>query len=136
MLDKSSNDVTAAVRNVFVDPRFHRIRSAIYCFFGDIDGVRVGIAVASKSQRFATSTEHVLNKSDDERLIAALDAGRLDEGYVVTAATDANGNLVFIDAMEARKFAAEILVGKTPLSGKLGEFFLVSPNFTSDDEEF
>ena len=128
--------VTAAVRNVFTDARFHRIKNAVYGYRGEIDGTRVGIVVASKSQRFASSTDHVLNKGDFDRLNAALDANRLDAGFVVTATSDSTGNLAFIAEIEARKLKSEILTGRTPLSGKLGEFFLVSPNFTSTEEDF
>ena len=128
--------VTAAARNVFTDARFRRIKNAVYGFRGEIDGTRVGVVAATKSQRFASSTDHVLNKSDLERLIAALDANRLDVGFVVTAASDSTGNLGFIAEIEARKLKSEILTGRTPLSGKLGEFYLVSPNFTNSEEEF
>jgi hypothetical protein len=129
-------DKIAAVRNVFTDARFHRIKNAVYGFRGEIDGTRVGVVVASKSLRFASSSDHVLNKSDLDRLIAALDANRLDAGFVVTAATDSNGNLTFVSEIEARKLKTEILNGRTTLSGKLGEFYLVSPKFTSSEEDF
>jgi hypothetical protein len=131
MLDEPDAIIAAAVKNVFTDSRFRRIKNAVYGFRGEIDGRKIGVVIATKSRRFASSMDHALNKSDLELLI-----GRLDTGYVVTAATDVAGNLIFVAAIEARKLVADILIGRTPLSGRLGEFFLVSPNFTSTEEEF
>jgi hypothetical protein len=135
MLEKINDATTAAVLNVFTDPRFCRIKNAVYGFVGKIDDKKIGIVVATKSQRFATSDNHVLNKLDFDHLIEALDAGRRDEGYVVSAKADQSGKMTVVDAIEARKLAA-ILQNATPRSGKLGEFFLVNPYFTSEEEEF
>jgi hypothetical protein len=126
MIDTSN---VPAVKNIFTDPRFNRVKNAIYGFRGEVDGNRIGAVIATKSQRFADSNNHVLNKLDLEKLMTALVENRLDVGFVVTAATDANGNLVFIDMMESRKLVAEILARREPMSGNLGEFYLIAPHF-------
>jgi hypothetical protein len=134
MRDKIDDAITAAVRNVFNDnSAFYRIdnNNVVYGWVGEIEGKKIGIAVATKSQRFASSTDHILNKNDLDQLIAALDAGRRDQAFVVSANINQSGKFTFVSMIEARELAA-ILANVTPRSGPLGEFFLVKPHFTSE----
>jgi hypothetical protein len=136
MLKKTKDAITAAVFNVFTDPRFKRLKSRVYGYVGVIDGKRIGVVAATKSQRFANSADHVLNKSDFDHLIAALDASRRDEAYVVSAETDQSGNMTVIDAIEARELAAILANVKPRIGGLLGDFYLVNPHFTTEEEDF
>jgi hypothetical protein len=133
MLEKT--DDGAPVDKVFTDSRFHRIGSAVYGWVGKIDGERIGVVVATKSQRFANSTDYLLNKDDFDRLVAALNAGRLDEAWVVCAKIDQSGKLTFISAIET-KFFFDTLANMPRRSGRLGDFYLVNEEFTTEEEDF
>lgn len=134
MLERTKDAITAAVFNVFTDPRFKRKKNRVYGWVGEIEGKKIGVVAATKSQRFADSTDHILNKNDLDRLIAGLDAGRLDEAYVVSAETDQSGKLMVIAAIEARELVATL--AKPRIGGQLGDFYLVNPYFTTEEEDF
>jgi hypothetical protein len=129
--DTVNDAIMAAVKNVFTDPRFHHVAGTVYGFRGNIDGKKVGVVAATKSQRFADSVHHVLNKSDFDSVIAGYEANpkRIDYAFVVSA----EGQSV-VDVIQAPELAVT-LKNVTPLPGRLGEFYLVNPHFT-DGEGF
>jgi hypothetical protein len=127
--------ILAAVRNPFPDPRFSHVPGTVYGFVARIDGKKVGVVAATKSQRFAGSTHHVLNKADLESVVAGQEAGRLDWAFVVTAEVNQAGKMAVIDVILAQHLAAN-LKNVPPLTGRLGEFWLLHHNFLTDGEGF
>jgi hypothetical protein len=124
--------IMAAVKNVFADTRFTRVGGTVYGFVAKIDGKKIGVVMATKSQRFADSQRHVLNYSDFDSLSAGLDAGRLDLAFVVTAEADQWGRMTIIDVIPARELAVT-LKDIVPLDGRLGKFWLIHPHFTAEE---
>jgi hypothetical protein len=119
--------ILAVVRNVFVDPDYDRV--GIHSYRTEIDGVgMVGVLAATKSQQFADSMFHVLNEPNFANLLEALDAGRLQRAYVVTAVTNELGRNVVVSVIEARKLA-EMLKDETTRVGRYGKYYLVPGNF-------
>jgi hypothetical protein len=132
MLDNTSDDViVAAVRNVFTDPHFSSV--GILGYRAEIDGVIVGVVAATKSQQFADSLYHVLNKPRFDKLLEGLNAGRLHRAYVVTTALTQSGRFTG-SIIEARELA-EMLRNETPRIGRYGDFYLVPSDFNFTKEE-
>jgi hypothetical protein len=123
--------ILAAVRKFNGDSSFEHVPGTMFGFRANIDGKKVGVALATKSERFF---EHVLNKADIDGVLNALGAGRLDHGFGVTVKF-VDGTFTFVDMMEASELSVTILAKKTPVPGKRGPFYQINPHFT-DEEGF
>ena len=98
--------------------------------FGQVDGKRVGVALATKNKGFDT---FALNCADVERLRAAKSDGKTDEAYIVFAR--------IID-FNTRKYCGQWTVEEIdaksqwlqPRMGKFGEFYVIPPGLAPADE--
>jgi hypothetical protein len=122
-----STDRTELLRNMFTDRRFRRLDR--WLFFANVDGVKIGVAVATLSDGYF---EHALNKGSEERVLAALANGKADEGYVVFA----NGSFAFeyTNHAEARELHQKIVaMGLQPRMGRFGPFYQLPAILTMAD---
>ena len=102
-------------------------------YFGEIDGKKIGVALATKNPAF---DEAAVNKSDLDRVITAKRDGRLDEAKVVAAKMNGGGVPTFYDQIDA-ELLQEKLAGVPPRSGRYGEFYTIpsSVGFPDDESE-
>jgi hypothetical protein len=113
------HDRTDLLSNMFTDRRFKRLGQ--WLFFANIDGVKIGVAVANLNAD-AGYYEHALNQESEERVLAALAEGRIDEGYTVFA--NGSFNFEYTGHAEAREFHQKIVaMGLQPRPGRYGPFY-------------
>ncbi len=123
MLNAQTFDASTILPSVFTDDRFrHTGRNRL---FGEIDGTRVGVVLATRSQRF---DNFALNKGDFDRLIAGLREGKIDQAYVVQARSNGFGAMVYAAYIKAEQLA-EMLNGHPPMTSQLGPFWVLPPGF-------
>jgi hypothetical protein len=107
----------------------------LFRYFATIDGKKIGVVLATKSQGFEN---FALNKADLDRVTAATSDGRLDAGFVVAATVNASGSMEFVDQIFADVLADQ-LREETPRVGRYGEFYLIPSRIAfpvSADEPF
>jgi len=113
---------------VFTDPRFRSVGA--YRLVGEVDGVSVGVVVATMNPNFPT---HALNKGDLDRLAEAKRQGKLDVGFVVGARAEKSGERTYQGSMAIDE-VVERLRHEPTRSGRLGPFYpLPSSFFPLDD---
>src|SRR5262249_12758526 len=118
------------LRDVFNDKRFTEVRRN--CLQGTVDGVKVGIVLATMSPPYIT---FALNKPDFERLIDSKHDGKVDRSFVVAARGSSPANRTFCSWMEAEELAAHLRAyGIAPRDGRYGEFYIVPPTLFPPDE--
>ena len=121
---------------IFADTRFREFGR--YRLFGEIDGRKVGVVLATRSPRF---DNYALNKADFERLIAGRRDGKIDCAFVVFAKVNGNAARVYCEHIDAAEMS-EKLKGVSLRNGEFGAFYVLPVNFTSagftnsDDEPF
>ena len=130
-MDDIPDNILRALLNLYTDLRWHKLWSAEFLYFGTIDGVTVGVIVATSNR--PRYEEFALNKREFERLLAALANGKITEAYAVSVIYD-NGAKTCVEAAVATTLNAR-LSGITPRFGKLGEFW-TAPSFTGGAEPF
>jgi predicted membrane GTPase involved in stress response len=109
---------------MFTDRRFRQFKK--FCWYGEINGARVGIAVANKSAQY---TNYALNKVHVEGLLAAKHGGKVDRAFIVAVANGA-----FIIHHDAEEYHADLLVNLTPRSGRFGEFWTLTEYDVTGEE--
>jgi hypothetical protein len=130
MLEASTPNWGDVLCDIFNDKRFVEVRRN--CFQGVIDGVKVGVVLATLSLPYTT---FALNKPDFDRLIGSKHAGKVDRAFVVAARGSSSANRVFCSWMEAEELAAKLQeYGVTPRAGRFGEFYTLPPTFFPPDE--
>jgi len=113
---------------VFTDPRFRWVGT--YRLAGEVDGVRVGVVLASMNSSFVT---YALNKGDFDRLAEAKRRGKLDVGFVVGARVEKSGKQTYQGSLDVDE-VGERLKYEPTREGRLGPFFpLASSFFPLDD---
>ena len=120
-------DRTELLRGMFTDRRFKRLGK--WVFFANIDGVKIGMAVATLNDGYY---EHALNQESEERVLAALANGKADEGYAVYA----NGSFQFeyTGHAEARELHQKIVaMGLQPRMCRFGPFYQLPSSLTMYD---
>jgi hypothetical protein len=117
--------------SIFTDTRFRELSR--YRLYGEIDGVRVGIALATRTPRY---DNFALNKGDLERLLTGVREGRIDRAFVVQASVNGLNAMTFVASIEAAELE-KMLNGVRPLTGRFGEFFVLPAQFkVMADEPF
>jgi hypothetical protein len=112
---------------MFTDCRFRQFKK--FRWYGEINGARVGVAVANKSAQY---TNYALNKDHVEGLLAAKRSGKVDRAFIVAVANGA-----FIIHHDAEEYHADLLVNLTPRSGAFGDFWtLTEYDVTGVEEPF
>jgi hypothetical protein len=106
---------------MFDDKRFKEIDS--WLWFAEIDGKRVGVAVATRSSRFDT---HALNQQSLDRLIEAKRSGKVDNTFIVAARIDALNNISFIAANDAEYLQTVLLQKMRTRTGRHGQFWTLT----------
>jgi hypothetical protein len=116
---------------MFEDGRFKRY--GLRKYFSEIDGKKIGVVLATKSNGYDTCA---LNKTEFDDALRAKHEGRIDEAYIV-AAKAANGAMTYWDQIDAEQLSAK-LVNMTMKAGRYGDFFVLPPGVgfpTSDPDE-
>jgi hypothetical protein len=132
MQDSSPNG-KRSLADIFTDSRFRRLGR--FLRFGKIDDVKIGVVLATKNPRFDNWT---LNKPDNDRLIAGIREGKIDEAWVVAAKVNGTSMPVYCDQIEAEELHRR-LANEEPRIGVFGEFYVIPPHVWSpncDDEPF
>jgi hypothetical protein len=112
---------------MFTDCRFRQFKK--FRWYGEIDGARVGVAVANKSPQYTT---YALNKGHVEGLLAAKRSGKVDRAFIVAVAGGA-----FVTHHDAEEYHAGLLANLQPRTGQFGEFWSLSEyEITGVEEPF
>jgi hypothetical protein len=117
----STIEVKAYLSGMFSDRRFHQTQSGLYRWVGTIDGVKIGIVLATRNPSFRT---HALNRGDTESLLAAKRDGKVHEAWIVAATFAGNGGYTYVDAFEAAELHDK-LVNQPARVGRNGPFWVL-----------
>lgn len=109
------------------DPRF---RWSGYRLSGEVDGLRVGIVLATMNPSFNT---FALNQADRDRLSETKARGKLDVGFVVGARIDSGGRKTYQGSLEV-DVVVEQLKGVPTREGRLGPFYVLPASFFPLDD--
>jgi hypothetical protein len=107
--------------NMFNDSRFHRYEK--YRRYAELDGIKAGVVIASRNPPYTTN--FVLNKSDNDRLMAAKRSGPLHKAFIVEAIIEKDGTMTFVASFNAEQFNAEMLPNLSLRPGQFGPFWLL-----------
>jgi len=130
MQDVSTPNWGDVLRDVFSDKRFTEVRRN--CLQGTVDGVKVGIVLATLSLPWTT---HALNKPDFDRLIGSKHDGKVDRAFVVAVRGNSPTNREYCSWIDAEELAAKLReYGMTPRDGRYGEFYTLLPTFFPPNE--
>jgi hypothetical protein len=113
-------DVEALLPSMFSDGRFRRIDR--WRWSAVIDGVRIGVALATKNPPAGFFT-FIVNQKDLAGLCAAKSDGRVDQAWVVAASTNGDGTFVYVDALDAFEVHDKIKNEPTRM-GRNGPFWV------------
>ena len=121
----------AAVERMFEhESPFHKVANANWLYTAVIDGVRVGVILATHNAAFAN---YSLNCDEFNRAKDAKTSGRVDAVYVVKTRYDTGtGKRRVIEVIEATGLA-ETLRHAMPREGRHGPFFTLGG---SEGEDF
>jgi hypothetical protein len=103
---------------MFSDERFHALDSSGRVWSGRVEGLRVGVALATYSENFGN---FCLNKGDMDRVRNGLRDDKIDKSFVVYA-DRSNGN-AFRHQIEAEVLHRDVLQHSPPIKGRFGEFW-------------
>jgi len=121
----AGNEDQSVVPIDFGDDRFRKFGRFL---FGEIDGVKLGAALATYSPGFGN---YALNKADLDRLLAGKAAGKVDRAFVVAARKGSNGGAYeYGGQFDAEEVHAK-LKDERPESGKYGDFYVLPPGFAT-----
>jgi len=123
-------DRTELLSGMFTDRRFKRLGQ--WLWFGVIDDVKIGVVTATLNPGYY---EHALNKSSEERVLAALTSGRADEGYTVFAESNSSFQFEYRGHADARELHQKIVaMGIQPRNGRFGEFYQLPSVLTMGED--
>jgi hypothetical protein len=108
-------DGPAILSNIFTDSRFRDLSR--YRLFGNIDGVKIGVVLATRSPRY---DNFALNKGDMDRLLAGKRDGKIDQAFVVMAKVNGVNAVTYCDCIEAEQLH-EKLKGLRPAQSVAGD---------------
>ena len=114
-------DWSAVLSGMFTDPRFRPLRQ--WRWYGVIDGIKVGIALATRTPGYAT---FALNNPDMERLLAAKRDGKIDAAFVVAAHTDRLNTHTYAGFRDAEVLHETVLQKLMPKKGAHGDFWVLT----------
>jgi hypothetical protein len=122
-----------AVKDMFPDG-FRRVGKdiAVYGWVIEVDGIRIGVIAATKTPRYADSIYFILNKRDLDKLLAG---ESIDVALVITATVDKSGKWTVVDVIEAHELTATLANVEPRTGGKLGDFYLLTAHFETEEEE-
>jgi hypothetical protein len=124
----------AILANIFTDPRWRELSG--WRMFADIDGVKVGVVLATKSPKFDC---FALNWDSIDRLLVGKHSGKLDVAYVVWPRDNGRNARTYCGCVEA-ELLLEKLKGLRPRDGQFGQFWVLPLDFAAggilDDEPF
>src|SRR6516225_57465 len=130
MLQQCNDDNSrwkSILSRMFGDARFRQFKK--FRWLGEVDGERVGVAVANKSPQYTT---YALNKAHVEGLLAAKRSGKVDRAFIVAVAGGA-----FVTHHDAEEYHAGLLANLQPRTGQFGEFWSLSEyEITGVEEPF
>jgi hypothetical protein len=130
MTAKSKRATRAAL--AIYDDGFAKLSSAKWLYFKEIDGVAVGVLVATFNAAYGN---YSVNKGELTRLLDALNSGKLHEAYVqaVLRYDQDAGKYMYGETVEAREMWAKL--ERIPVrSGSLGEFWALG--FLTGEDRF
>jgi hypothetical protein len=108
-----------------------------YQYKGTIDGVRVGVVVASMSPGFGS---FALNQGQFNSLITVKGGGKLGVAEVVFARVDPNGTFSYVGQVDAVEFLPKLESCQLRNGRWRGPFWVVPPslvpNYNPDDDWF
>jgi hypothetical protein len=132
MLTEPASDVAGKLPGMFQDPRCSRIDKFRYKLV--FDGVRVGVVIASWSQKFFS---YALNQGDTEDVQEAKRSGKVDVGFVVLAKFGNHGGFVYVDAFDVDDVDKKV-AGIHLIHGRLGPFWplpaSIATNYNAGDQ--
>jgi len=124
--------IRAALLNLYSDSRFRKMWDADFLFVAhDFHGIKVGAIIATSNR--PRYQEFLLNNLEFERLIAAVQSGKIEEAYVVNVIFN-GADKTCVEVADATKLGPK-LAGITTRTGRLGEFW-TAPIFTDAEEVF
>lgn len=106
---------------MFKDSRFQQ--NGKYRRHVELDGIKAGVVIASRNPPYTTN--FVLNKSDNDRLMAAKLSGRLHKAFIVEAIVEKDGAMTFVASFDVEKLNAEVLPNLPLRPGIFGPFWLL-----------
>lgn len=115
---------------MFKDSRFHQYGK--YRRHIELEGIKAGIVIASRNPPYTTN--FVLNKSDNDRLMAAKLSDRLHKAFIVEAIVEKDGTMTFVASFDAEQLNAEVLPNLPLRAGQFGPFWILPSD--PDDEPF
>jgi hypothetical protein len=127
MLQQSNDDNSHwkdILSRMFGDARFRQFKK--FRWYGEVDGERVGIAVANKGDQYAN---YALNKGHVEGLLAAKHSGKVDRAFIVAVAGGA-----FITHHDAEEYHAGLLANLQTRNGQFGEFWTLTEYEVTGEE--
>jgi hypothetical protein len=124
-MDDIPDNIRRALFDLFTDPRWRKLLSSRWIYYGEIDGVIIGVCISTFN---ALYQEFNLNCDELKRLVDAKANGKVTLAFVVDTKMR-----TCIGAADAVKLA-EKLENVPPRTGRFGEFWS-APIFTSDEEE-
>jgi hypothetical protein len=133
MQDSSPSNPKRSLVHIFTDSLWQRLSR--YRHYGEIDGVKIGVVLATKNPRF---DNWALNQTDFYRVIAGLRDGRIDEAYVVAAKVNSVGVPRYCDQIEAEELHRK-LANEEPRIGAYGAFYVIGAHVwdpNCEDEPF
>jgi len=118
MLQQSIDDTRwhEVFAGMLTDVRFSQFQK--FRWYGEVNGARVGVAVASRSAQYST---YALNKGHVEGLLAAKHNGKVDLAFIA-----AFNNGTFVAYHDAEEFHANVLAHLPTRSGQFGAFWSLS----------
>jgi hypothetical protein len=121
-----NDTIRTALLNLYGSSGFRRSWDSNWLYHGIVDGITVGVVIATYNARY---NNYSLNKKEFERLLAALDSGKVREAYAVMTK-----KRTCIELTEARKLWAK-LKDVEPIDGEFGEFWPL-PSFSDEGDPF
>jgi hypothetical protein len=117
-----------ALTGIFSDPNFELFERN--CYWNE--AAKIGVVVATQNSRYP---EFALNAKPFTRLLAAKDAGRANEAWVVYARDDDDYKRTFRGARPATELRDKIkAIGLEPRkSEKFGDFYVLPRDLGPDD---
>jgi hypothetical protein len=118
------------LKNVIDDPRWRQLDKRLY--LAEIEGMRIGVALATSSPQY---TNFAVNSRDLERLRSGKSTGKVDHIFVVAMKMNGAGRLEYRGKIEADALY-EKLRDRTPIGGRFGPFWTLSPYEIDEDAPF
>jgi hypothetical protein len=129
----SINNDKPVLSQIFKDPRFRQLSGSRHLWFGEVDGMKIGVILATIRPPY---TSFALNEDEMERLLAGKQAGKIDRAAVVAARNDItnSGGWEYLGHADAEK-VREKLRGVRPRSSDYGNFWVLPSGIIEVEDE-